>query len=44
MHKLIMDAPARDFTESLTLGNGRLGACVHGELLREQREIGGKKR
>lgn len=36
MHKLIMDAPARDFTESLTLGNGRLGACVYGELLREQ--------
>jgi len=36
MHKLIMDAPARDFTESLILGNGRLGACVYGELLREQ--------
>lgn len=36
MHKLILDSPARDFTESLTVGNGRLGACVYGELLREQ--------
>ncbi len=36
MYQLIFDAPARDFTESLPLGNGRLGACVYGELLREQ--------
>ena len=39
MHKLIMDAPARDFTESLTLGNGRLGACVYGELQRERQAM-----
>ena len=36
MHQLILDTPARDFTESHLLGNGRLGACVYGELLREQ--------
>lgn len=36
MHNIIFDTPARDFTESLTMGNGRLGACVYGELLREQ--------
>ncbi|MBQ8200547.1 MAG: glycoside hydrolase family 95 protein [Clostridia bacterium] len=36
MPKLIMDHPARDFTESLLIGNGRLGACVYGEKLREQ--------
>ena len=36
MHQLYLDAPARDFTESLTMGNGRLGACIYGELLREQ--------
>lgn len=36
MHQLYLDHPARDFTESLPVGNGRLGACVYGELLREQ--------
>lgn len=36
MKNLIMDSPARDFTDSLLLGNGRLGACVYGETLREQ--------
>ena len=36
MNNLIMDSPARDFTESLLIGNGRLGACVYGEILREQ--------
>ena len=36
MNHLILDTPARDFTESCLLGNGRLGACVYGELLREQ--------
>lgn len=36
MHQLYLDAPARDFIESLPMGNGRLGACVYGELLREQ--------
>lgn len=36
MNSLIMDSPARDFTESLLIGNGRLGACVYGEVLREQ--------
>lgn len=36
MEQMIYHAPARDFTESLLIGNGRLGACVYGELLREQ--------
>jgi alpha-L-fucosidase 2 len=35
-NQILFDAPARDFTESLLLGNGRLGACVYGEVLREQ--------
>lgn len=35
-HQIIFDTPARDFTESLLIGDGRLGACVYGEVLREQ--------
>ena len=34
--QLYLDFPAHDFTESLPIGNGRLGACVYGEVLREQ--------
>ena len=36
LNQIFFDAPARDFTESLLIGNGRLGACVYGEVLREQ--------
>ena len=36
VHQILFDTPARDFTESLLIGNGRLGACVYGEVLREQ--------
>ena len=36
MQQLLFDTPARDFIESLPMGNGRLGACVYGEVLREQ--------
>lgn len=35
-NQLFLDTPARDFTESFPIGNGRLGACVYGEVLREQ--------
>lgn len=36
LDQIFFDTPARDFTESLLIGNGRLGACVYGEVLREQ--------
>ncbi|MDD6614889.1 MAG: glycoside hydrolase family 95 protein [Lachnospiraceae bacterium] len=36
VNQILFDTPARDFTESLLIGNGRLGACVYGEVLREQ--------
>lgn len=36
VNQILFDAPARDFTESLLIGNGRLGACIYGEVLREQ--------
>ena len=35
-NRIFLNTPARDFTESLLVGNGRLGACVYGEVLREQ--------
>lgn len=35
-NQLRSDRPAHDFTESYPLGNGRLGACIYGETLREQ--------
>jgi len=34
--KLIFDAPATDFLEAIPIGNGRIGAMIYGEVLREQ--------
>lgn len=33
---LYFDAPAVDFFESVPIGNGRLGALIYGEVMREQ--------
>lgn len=35
-YAIAFDRPAADFLESLQIGEGRLGASVYGELLREQ--------
>lgn len=34
--KLVFDVPAENMTETLPVGNGRLGAMIYGELMREQ--------
>ncbi|MGN0294558.1 MAG: glycosyl hydrolase family 95 catalytic domain-containing protein [Lachnospiraceae bacterium] len=34
--KLLFNKPARTFTETLPIGNGRLGALIYGEVMREQ--------
>ena len=33
---LLFKNPAREFTETLPIGNGRLGAMIYGEIMREQ--------
>ena len=33
---LLFKNPAREFTEVLPIGNGRLGAMIYGEVMREQ--------
>lgn len=34
--KLLFHQPAKEFTEALPIGNGRLGALIYGEVMREQ--------
>lgn len=34
--KLVFDCPAKTMTETLPIGNGRLGAMIYGEVMREQ--------
>ncbi|QIQ02209.1 glycosyl hydrolase family 95 catalytic domain-containing protein [Streptomyces liangshanensis] len=36
LHRLVFDAPARSWLEAAPLGNGRLGALVHGGTARER--------
>ena len=34
--EVVFKSPAKEFTETLPIGNGRLGALIYGELMREQ--------
>ncbi|MYV54662.1 glycoside hydrolase N-terminal domain-containing protein, partial [Streptomyces sp. SID3212] len=36
LHRIVFDAPARSWLEAAPLGNGRLGALVHGGTARER--------